>query len=244
MVKAPQVMKKSLIYFTILFVLLLSGKGLAKSANVTPEAIAAGSNWVDDFDSQTLDSRWFWIGEDPSHWSLSANPGYMSITTQEGSLYLDSNDMKNLLLTPVSSQDFGIQIKGDFSPSENDHSAGLYIYQDDDNYIRLVRRYFESNQQVQMYYEENGFSNSSITIDETSTSGYLRIDKEGESYMGFYSMDGIHWDLIGQVIGTLSDPKVGIGASGGAAIAEISADVDFFQLSTVDQHIYLPLLIK
>jgi cytochrome c len=222
-------MKKSLIHITVLFILsLVLGARFASAANATPETITVGSSWVDDFDSPILDSRWFWVREDPSHWSLTANPGNMRITTQEGSLFTDANTMKNLLLTPVSSQDFRIQTRIDFSPTENHHAAGLYIYQDDDNYIQLVRRYFDGNQQIRMYYEENVISVSGLNIDETATAVYLRIDKEGESYMGFYSTDGIHWDWIGQVIGTLISPKVGIGARGGAAITEITSDFDFF----------------
>ena len=223
-------MKKSLITISMFVVISLGfvGARLTSASYATSEAIAAGSSWVDDFDSLTLDSRWFWVREDPSHWSLSANPGYLRITTQFGGLHLDSNDLKNLLVTAPSSQDFRIQTRVDFAPSENHHQAGLYVYQDDDNYIRLTRRYLDGSQQIRMYYEQNGLSITGFSIDETATSVYLRIDKEGDSYMGFYSTDGVHWEWVGQIIGNLSSPKVGLGAPGGASLLEIPADFDFF----------------
>lgn len=201
------------------------------------------TTWEEGFDSPNLDSRWFWVREDPTHWSLTDNPGYMRITTQEGSLHLDGNSMKNLLLTPVSSADFRVQTRVDFSPTENFQVAGLYIYQDDDNFVILSRDYGNGNK-VSMRNEDAGLLDSYISVDETTTDVYLRIDKEGDSYMGFYSTDGVHWTWVGQVIATLLSPKVGIGARNGPATTEIPADFDYFQLSLFRYSIYLPLVLK
>ena len=89
---------------------LLAAMGLALILNSATSSLAAplithnavpgtDPGWRDDFDSPTLAPRWFWVREEPSHWSLSANPGYLRITTQAGGVYSDTNDQKNILLT-------------------------------------------------------------------------------------------------------------------------------------------------
>ena len=40
--------------------------------------------FVDNFDSPILDSCWSWVREDTSRWSLTEQPGWMRIRTQDG----------------------------------------------------------------------------------------------------------------------------------------------------------------
>ena len=99
------------------------------------EAPTTTPAWCDYFDSTTLDPRWSWVREDPTHWSLTERLGYLRITTQRGDLYQTNNDGKNLLLTPAPSGDFEVTTRVTINPSTNWQSARLFIYQDDDNHF-------------------------------------------------------------------------------------------------------------
>ncbi len=51
----------------------------------------ASADFSDEFNSTVLDPRWRLQGEDPTHWSLTARPGFLRIITQ----YFDGNNMRN-----------------------------------------------------------------------------------------------------------------------------------------------------
>jgi hypothetical protein len=88
-------------------VLTLALSALNLTAAAEPSTPAAG--WTDDFDSPTLDSRWFWLDEDPTHWSLTARPGFMRIIPQEGG--------KNVLLQAAPADDYVIETRLLFEPT-------------------------------------------------------------------------------------------------------------------------------
>ena len=62
----------------------------------------------DEFDTAQLNTRWSWIREDASHWSLTAAPGSLRIITQYGDLYQGNNNLRNLLLQPMPTGDFDV----------------------------------------------------------------------------------------------------------------------------------------
>jgi beta-xylosidase len=104
----------------------------ANAATVTASSVT----WTDNFNSASLDSRWSWIRQDATHWSLTAQPGFMRITTQSGGLlFQPTNAAKNLLLQDIPIGDFEIHTLLAYTPTENFQGAGLLVYQDDDNFL-------------------------------------------------------------------------------------------------------------
>ena len=72
----------------------------ASSAGASPSAVAYNACWTDNFDSPTLNSRWSWIREDAIHWRLTTNPGFLRITTKDGTIMEDyGSDQRNILVT-------------------------------------------------------------------------------------------------------------------------------------------------
>ncbi|MGE5605766.1 MAG: hypothetical protein ACM3YE_08760, partial [Bacteroidota bacterium] len=48
-------------------------------------SVTAGSGkHTEDFDKPELSQEWHWIREDKASWSLTTNPGYLTITTKVG----------------------------------------------------------------------------------------------------------------------------------------------------------------
>jgi len=218
----------------LILLMLVFHASLAMSAS---GQLDPAESWIDDFDSPTLDSRWEWVREDPTHWSLLDRPGFLRITTQEGSIFKDDNTGKNLVLTKPALEDFQITTKVTISPIENFHSAAVVIYQDDDNYIQLDRRY--SNLDMITFRLEEGGIYSGWGITETATTVYLRIVKFGDVYASSYSIDGNNWIEVYQFNASFSNPKVGLTAYNGSSTLEIPADFDYFQLSEPGETLYV-----
>jgi beta-xylosidase len=198
--------------------------------------------WIDNFDSSSPNSRWSWVREDPTHWNLTSNPGFLHILAQPGGLFQTGNDTRNLLFTAAPSGAYQITTKVTISPTENFQNAAIYVYQDDDNYLRLSRRYADGDK-VDFRREVSG-TVTTLSVNEFATVVYLRIAREGDSYMAYYSTDGSSWISVGQRSMPLLNPKVGIGSECGPSTTEIPTDFDFFQLDDYTHYLFLPLVVK
>lgn len=186
--------------------------------------------WTDDFGAPTPGPLWSWVREDPTHWSLDDRPGFLRLTTQPGTLVgTGANDERNLLLMPAPPGDFYITAQLSFTPTDNYHQAGLIVYQDDDNYVRLSRAYVYDNY-VELIAEIDG--SAVVTgVAEAATSLTLQLWKNGDTYEGYYSLDGATWIPVGEVSAPLREVQAGLGASHDVeGPADIPADFDQFQI--------------
>jgi len=198
-------------------------------------------SWGDGFETPALGPLWSWVREDPTHWSLTDRPGWMRITTQPGSLVGDgeelasmANDEKNLLLTPAPPGDFFLTVRLEFTPTASFHQAGLIIYQDDDNYVRLSRGYVYGEQYVEMTCEVNATADVTGVL-EAATHLELQLQKRGDIYEGYYSLDGEHWIPVGRYTASLGTVQAGLGAAQEIpqnleAAPDIPADFTKFQM--------------
>ena len=179
-------------------------------------------NYSQDFNTTTLGPQWHWVREDPSAWSLSSDPGTLTINTEPGDLYQTDNTAQNLLLEPVPHGDFIAETKVALRPTENYQQAGLLLYQDDDHYFRLVG---ESNSGVDEtewaketdvtsaytgfncagypvntcpvygsgFLEPPGFSPAAKAVGGNGTWTWLRIVKQGGLVTAYTSINGKSW---------------------------------------------------
>jgi hypothetical protein len=102
---------------------------LSFGAAGSPAPSAASLAWQDDFDAPMLDARWSWPREDPTHWSLTALPGFLRITTQKGGFWGATNHVRNVLLQEAPAGDFDLQTRALFTPTDNIQAAGITVYQ-------------------------------------------------------------------------------------------------------------------
>lgn len=202
------------------------------TATPTPTPLSGS----DSFSSGTLGSQWSWVREDNTKWSLTANPGYLRITTQMGDIYGATNNMKNILLQTPAASDYTITTKVTFSPAANFHQAGLVVYSDDENFV-MLQRFFSSSynppNQFMFKKEIAGSPTKYYTGDTLGATVYLKITKSGTSYSGYFSSDGVNWTQVGSALTgvSLTNPKFGLfSASGGQSPAGINADFDFFNI--------------
>jgi len=93
----------------------------------------------DGFD-RTLSLAWKIVHPDASRYSLTKNPGTLTITTQEGGFARSSTNYKNLFLIDCPAGAGGdVQITTHISPFKavaEWNQAGLICYNHDDNYLK------------------------------------------------------------------------------------------------------------
>lgn len=187
----------------------------------------------DEFSTSTLASKWSWVSEDPSHWSLTSNPDHLRIVTQRGDVFDATNNLNNLLLQRPPRGDFTIITLLSIYPDTHAQQGGLLIYQDDSNYVRLTRGYLFSSNQIEFVLEQNDIPTVQ-QIEEASPRIYLAISKYGTTFAASFSRDGNIWTKIGEYTNvTLRNIQIGISAWNGDLDAnEIPVDFDFFRVTT------------
>jgi beta-glucosidase len=178
----------------------------------------------DEFNSNTLGNQWGWIRENKSNWSLTKSAGALVIKGEKGDITGTTNNAANILLQSANT-DWTIVSKIVYSrkPSGFNQQGGLIVYQDDDNYVKLVYR---SNFRVRssaggsgildMIIEKNGYQFSIVNvrsadvITDNKNTLVLKLEKKGINYNASYSTDGKNFISIGKIDVILSDIKAGI----------------------------------
>lgn len=184
---------------------------LTASPFTTPRALDAQS---DPFNAPTLASYWFWVREDPLRWSLTSQPGSLRIDTQfgdiAGTLYANA---RNILLQGTVAGDWMIETRVNVNPFANYQQGGLIAYDNDDNYVKIVRGYVSTNggDVVEMISEVGG-AMTFFQLRVPAKDVYLRLEKTGNDYRGQYSTTGLanQWFTVGNASNALADPKVGL----------------------------------
>lgn len=176
-----------------------------------------------DFATAALGSQWTWVNEDAANWSLTSDPGTLTINGQDGQFYQTEHDGQNVLLEPAPPGDFIAETKVALNPTESYQQAGLVLWQDDDTWLRLTA---ESNsgsgatewaKQTDVtspytgfscgagypantcpvygsaFGEVPGFSPAARPTGGNGTWTWLRIVRRGNTATAYTSLDGHRW---------------------------------------------------
>jgi serine/threonine protein kinase len=209
------------------------------SVTSTPptEPSSSAVNFQDDFAGQ-LAEGWTWLEEDPTKWSLSAVAGSLQIVASDASFdgpYLPLN----ILLRDAPSGDFEISTALHFTPTSDYQAAGLVVFQGQGNALQLSRAFCDTvNACVGDGVYFDNFENGSITGSNYHTAFhgsviYLRLQREGNTYTGYYSEDGQNWIMTGKHVRDFSQVQVGLVAA--QASTEIPALFDYFTMNVLQQ---------
>ena len=177
-----------------------------------------------DFTGTSLAPQWSWVRENGADWSLTTDPGTLTIDAVNGDLWQTVNTAQNLLVEKAPPGDFVAEAKLALRPDQNYEQAGLLLYQDDDHYFRLVG---ESNSGVDetewaketdvtsgytgfscgsgypantcpvygnSFLEVPGFSPAARAVGGNGTWDWLRIIRHGTMVTPYTSIDGRHWE--------------------------------------------------
>jgi hypothetical protein len=199
----------------------------------------------DGFDGK-LRLKWNIVNPDASHYSLSEEPGALTIATQEGGLSRFSNTCKNVFIieSPAAAgEDFEITTcLSAFRPLGDWNQAGLVCYNDDDNYLKGVCEWsFGSmgmGQRVLTLGRETDGQASfqwfamGLRLDKV----WLRLKKQGNRFEFSTSSDGKSFRHLGSCTwGDGSVKRVGLLAKNGpgSKAPEVDASFDFFEFRSL-----------
>ncbi|NOU98722.1 family 16 glycosylhydrolase [Paenibacillus planticolens] len=163
---------------------------------------------------KNLSDGWSWIREISSNWFAESSPDAMRLMTSEGSW--GGSKPSNILLRNPGTSDFTISTKLKFDASNGFEWAGLIVYQDDGNAITLGRQANGANpgasKQLRFSQIKNAAQTDKNYNDLVAPADiFLKIEKSGTIYKGYYSSDGTNWTQVADTFDiTLTNPKVGI----------------------------------
>ena len=236
-------------YAVLLLVILILTLCLFSGPYKADGDIAPVIDCDDEFDNDTLDPKWSIVNEENKDgWSLTANPGWVRIATLQGEFLHTPADAQNVLLQKVPAGDWTIvtKVSGVQGKPKGDWAqAGLIVYQNDDNWFKVVRLYnsFRDDLQTKNFFqigmERGGFwewYEELAPDDIPSATVYLKLVKRGNEYSGYFSEDGITFTQVGKAQNLkLTKIKIGLLAFNGcgAYVPEsiMDFDFDFFHLA-------------
>lgn len=185
---------------------------------------------------------WDIIRENPDNVSLTKHPGELTIMTEMGSMWQAEDPQvnlpKNLHVVPnparpdedwqLTTQLIGFQPVGPF------HQAGLLVYQDDDNYIKLVVQFNSTaTRALGFSSERNAEAKANRSdIDPAQPDVWLRIIHRGDVYQALTSYDGENYEPRGEITWDGDASRIGLLAKqgGNPAPPSIDARFGFFEL--------------
>ncbi|MFQ5857792.1 MAG: hypothetical protein ACE5LU_19480, partial [Anaerolineae bacterium] len=204
--------------FVPIVILILLIQGLTANgppaSRYRPPVTQTCAGFYDGFKSPPLDSGWTWINED--RWSLTERPGYLRVYTDH------TEDDPTYLLREAPDGIGAIWSHLEVEPAVNFQLAGVTVYQDDDNYLRLVRALTFGQHAIFVLKQNDEIQVELAEVDADLRE--LRIEKQGNTYIGYYRSDA---DLV--EVGRFEDvnfssPQVGLVTTAGESGA---SPVDF-----------------
>ena len=192
----------------------------------------------DEFNG-SLGTQWSWAREPDSGTSVSAET--FNFDTQAADLFVDSNNA-SVLLEPTPNGNYVVETRVRLNlPAEgccfNYVQAGLVIYADDDNFIKLVHVSIWETRQTEFAKElfpvPAGYPRYGNTVvgppDEWT---YLRVVKQihagEEHYTAYTSFDGANWVRGGTWTHQLGpDAHIGLVSMGGSGF---TAEFDYVRV--------------
>lgn len=186
---------------------------------------------VDEFNSDTLDNNiWSIFQEKAANWSLIKNSGTMTITTTATDIYQDNNSQENVFLKAIDGdKSFEIVTKLTAPIGKNHEQAGLFVWKDADNLIKLAHvwdggKVLETASEIGRKYSKAG-NLVAHPGDDTIT---MKIEKVGNIYTTYY-WNGYNWiQASSPVTASLKDIKVGFFANCIVSGNPIDAKFEYF----------------
>ncbi len=226
---------KTMTTLLIIGMLLAFNFQLARSSDPDP--------FSDEFNAPTLYSGWTVIDPDGgSAFDLTINPGWLRITTTSppGRDLIGTFLVNAPRIVQSISGDFTVETKISSTMDENDEGAGILVWKDSANYLRLDRmsRTIGGPVEQQIFFcgtIGGGFpivGETKIVLSSAINPTYLKVIRSGNIFSGYYSTDGILWNHVADVTYAVSDPiQTGLDIITVYHDGVFSADFDYFRIS-------------
>ena len=162
-----------------------------------------------------------------------AHPGVIRIPVDEGDVWEESNDSRNTLFLDLPSGWTSVRLKiNSFEPTQDMQLAGMLAYQDDDNFVQIVKRRNYNSHLVLLHEEDEVGEVLQVIPSLPDGSLWLRMDYNAAmgTFFGYYSFDGVAWRYAGSVEQTLASPRLAI-FTGSSSGGFPNADIEWAEIS-------------
>ncbi|CAH0343903.1 PA14 domain-containing protein [Bacillus sp. CECT 9360] len=184
---------------------------------------------IDHFEQKELGNGWSIFHDNPDKWNLTENPDSLTITAQQGDSHEGNNSIKNVFLQDAPAGDFEITTKLNASVGANHEQTGLYVWQDEDNYIRFGHVWDNGLKLETAKEEGTRYSKAqNIVAHPGGDTVYLKIKKTGNVYSTFFWNDGNWHKASDPITSDISSSKIGLYAASPGSGKEFKAKFDYF----------------
>jgi regulation of enolase protein 1 (concanavalin A-like superfamily) len=129
-------------------------KLLAVSLLSIPMISLAQSHEYESFD-RGINSQWKIIDENNHQWKIQS--GKLQMQVQPVNIWADlSLNANNLFVHPVDSNNYSTEVSVELNPKNTYEQAGIGIFWDSDNYIKITNEMFNEKHSLVFVTEENG----------------------------------------------------------------------------------------
>ncbi|MCK9478723.1 MAG: glycoside hydrolase family 43 protein [Firmicutes bacterium] len=175
------------------------GKGPSEK-HIAPDtgAQTRKQDYSDDFSADRLGAQWQFV-RNPNNdmWSLTERKGFLRIKTAAADT--NSRDAQNIILQRETQHRYTAVLKMEFKPEQNNEQAGLICYYGTKNYIKLCLIY-EDGAKISLIENRAGdISRVALTGEIKSNVIYLRVETKGKLRRFSHSLDGVAWDMVGEI---------------------------------------------
>ncbi len=187
--------------------------------------------FAEEFDTTSAPEGWEWVRQ-PGAGTYGFEGGTFRFDTQAADLFVDTNNASVFTRPLPEDGDYLLEtrVKLNVPPNGccyNYTQAGLVVYGDDDNYLKLAHVSIWETRQTEFAKEVSPvpagyprFGTTVVTAPDEWT--YLRIvkragDNDEDLYTAYTSRDGVNWNRGGTWTHTLgADARVGLVSMGGS----------------------------
>ncbi|NUW71711.1 DUF1349 domain-containing protein [Vibrio mediterranei] len=140
---------------------------------------------------------WYIQNENPSHWSF--DNGLLSMQVQEGNIFgAGSSDVDNIFIHPVSQPNYSAEVTIVLEPRLPFEQAGLGVYWDNNNYIKISKEMFMGEPSIVFVVEQNGQPEIKQRRSFKGATASVKIEKHEDTitaYLGCNQHGA--WQIIG-----------------------------------------------
>ncbi|MGC9347410.1 MAG: hypothetical protein ACP5JG_04650 [Anaerolineae bacterium] len=183
---------------------------------------------------QRMDADWKWLREAPEAWRIGEDG--LEMRTLPGSLWGESNNARNVLLRPAQPAVPGLssEVTVHNQPVLQGEQAGLIWYQDDANYIKLVKESLDGAIWIVMAREEGDQPELVDKVAILPETAHLQLSLEDGKMVGrFRTPDDKAWAEVATCDPLPDGPvQLGIFTHGGAANADRWVTLSSFRITT------------
>ncbi len=183
--------------------------------------------FADDFRTETIDPSWSWLDEfgDCSYRIVETGTGGLAICAANGRCLDWPNWSAPRLMREISG-DFAVEVRISPVSDETPQIGGLLVFGDRDNFLFLDERLVTGKSSLAQHGvrlldfggyidRKRQFAGSDFLSGDVDKEIHLRLERSGDEFSAYYSVDEENWLTCGTMTLPMEDPiQVGIHAIG------------------------------